>query len=55
MTGGSHSCGIGLKLSFRARTEASEFRRDLCSVGTHEKLSIEATRDRDMLLSRSLL
>lgn len=46
---------MGLKLNFRARTETSEFRRDLCSVGTHEKLSIEATRDKDMLLSGSLL
>lgn len=46
--GGSHESGNGLKLSFLARIDTSELRRDLCSVGMKENVSNEATRLSDI-------
>jgi len=45
---GSHSCGRGLKLSFRSRVEASELRLDRWSCRT-VKVSSEETRFSDMM------
>src|SRR5690242_12137168 len=48
--GGSHSWGMGLKLSFWAET--SEPRRDLSSLGTIENDSSEATLCSDIVHGR---
>ena len=53
-SGGSHASGIGLKLSFLARTDTSEFRLDCLSLGTKEKDSRDETRGRDILRARTL-
>jgi hypothetical protein len=45
---GSHSCGRGLKVSFRARVDASEALRDRRSVVTVVNVSMDETRFNDM-------
>src|SRR4051794_21380984 len=45
---GSHSCGRGLKLSFRSRVEASELLLDRWSACRTVKVSSEETRFSDM-------
>jgi hypothetical protein len=47
--GGSHTEGSGLKVSLRARVDASELLLERTSVGTTVKVSIDETRCNDMV------
>jgi hypothetical protein len=49
VVGGSHCDGSGLKVSLRARVDASELFLERLSVGTTVKVSIDETRCNDMV------
>jgi hypothetical protein len=49
VVGGSHCDGRGLKVSLRARVDASEPLLERLSVGTVVKVSIDETRCSDMV------
>jgi hypothetical protein len=49
VVGGSHCDGSGLKVSLRARVDASELLLERLSVGTMVKVSMDETRCSDMV------